>query len=361
MLSLCVPLFFFKLSDWNLANFYRDQDPAPAPGAAPSVAALKLESFEKKLSTLQLSLEVLGEWCTVLDTAGVADEVEDEEEEWGGIPMEHDEDSMGDDNDEEDVGIIRRKPEDDVDMDEGGNLEGDEVKAGEASLELGPSALTLFTELPTLLLALTERTSLSFVPSQAAVTPADTRIPTSSNAISTTPHVPQPLLGISEILTTIHVRALECLNNLYITFARSLASSSTSSSGALLESESFQADLQKSWEGCMEMVLKCLETEVTSVSVEKKKTEVAGEEVELETEERKMESVMAGVGVAWGLARIGLGEGGNLVRLLFGFRFVAWVVANVREWCFSGCWPVGYSILDQRVLTPLRHLANSFG
>lgn len=199
--------------------------------------------------------------------------------------------------------------EDDVEMDEGDegdDNEGadedsmDEESASDAAVELSSSALTLFASLPSLLLALSTPTSLSFHIAPFTAT-APGLIPTST----TSADLPIPLSAVADLLTTIHVRALECLNNLYITLARALASPSATTA-SFLSDKARIADLQAGWEGVLGMVQGAL---VRQMGPERK---------EDEGEDRRMEVVMAGVGAAWGMARVGLGEGGRLVSPFVG-------------------------------------------
>lgn len=274
----------FFPSPCRFAN--RVSQPATETPGAISAPATKLASYEKKLSTLQLSLEILGEWCATLDADALGDAAE--EEEWGGIPME---------DGEEDVEM----DEGDEGEDSGGADEGsmDEESASDAAVELSSAALTLFASLPSLLLALSTPTPLSFhVAPSTASTPG--LIPTSF----TSSDLPIPLSAVADLLTTIHVRALECLNNLYITLARAIAAPS-GTTAAFLSDKSRIADLQAGWEGVLGMVQGAL---VGQTGAERK---------EDEGEDRRMEVVMAGVGAAWGMARVGLGEGGRLVSPVF--------------------------------------------
>lgn len=247
-----------------------------------------MASYEKKLSTLQLSLEILGGWCATLDSeslsGGASGANEDSEEEWGGIPTESNDVEMEDGSDEMD--------EDDEDKDESP----EEIEArlgggGVGAIELSSSALKLLTELPLLLLKLATPTSLSFPPPPPSNASASALIPTS--AASTTLAANEPLSAllstISESLTTIHVRSIECLNNIYITLARASAELNKRN----------RSDLQRAWEGVLELIqMRLSEQRVISKEQE---------------EDRGMELVMAGVGAVWGMARCGLGEDGQLV------------------------------------------------
>ena len=230
--------------------------------------------------------------------------------EMGGEAME-DDDEMSGEADEE---------EDDDDDDE-----------ADMAVELSGSALSLIEELPKLLLALALPTPLSFLPPPSTdATPTSapaSLIPTSTaGTTGTTNELPLPLVGLAEILTTIHVRALECLNNLYITLARSI---STPSGTAFLQNPKNVAELQSIWEQVLGLVL---QNSVASPStagvagvVDGKGKSASGNATANGEEdlvaERRMEMVMAGVGVAWGMARIGLSPAGQLVHISFRIHF----------------------------------------
>ncbi|KAM0750209.1 hypothetical protein T439DRAFT_380929 [Meredithblackwellia eburnea MCA 4105] len=284
-----------------------EMDPQVTESQAPSGAVNKLTTLEKKVSTLQLSLEVLGEWCASLDAEGLAsarggnddgmedgeNEEDDEEEEWGGIvDQEGDVEMGGDEDDGEDDGIIRRHQEP---MEEGID-DGSDSDEEEKEINLPTNSISLFSSLPRLLLTLAKPTELSFAKTAATSTTLAATAPKSSllipteAATSTQPAstvVPEALAALSDLLTTVHVRALECLNNVFITLARSKSAVSI-----------VKKDLQGVWEGTLELVLGASQGagEVTVGSTEE------------EGEERKMEIVMAGVGAVWGMARVGLGE-----------------------------------------------------
>lgn len=248
------------------------QDPNPPPGTL-SPAALRITSFEKTLSTLQLSLEILGEWCAALDSdAGGrgSKDADDEEEEWGGIVEGGDDIEMDED---EDDGVPSN--------DEGGDMDDDSVAD---AVPLSNSTLSLFSTLPPLLLALAQPTPISFLPpATSAPTPTKSLIPTSSfDSLS----APSPLLApLSELLTTLHVRALECLNNLFITIARSNSSSLST------------AALQPIWSGVLSLVQSLVSTIPNGQ---------LGNVLE-EEEDQRISLVSAGLGAVWGMSRLGLG------------------------------------------------------
>lgn len=285
--------------------------------------ALTLASYEKKLSTLQLSLEILGEWCASLDAETLANSgrAESEEEEWGGIPTENDVEMDEDDDDvDDDEEVILGAG---AKLEAGGEMDDDAIDLGDESSqeggedsELPSSAFTLFLELPSLLIKLAQPTSLSFPPPFTTSTTTSSNsttsnlIPTASTPSSTSTSAPisPHLSSISEHITTIHVRSLDCLNNLYITLSRSIASSE-SNSKRLLSDKKLISDLQSTWETVLGLVQVRLSSEGSSVPIIGKKEEEVGED-------RSMELVMAGVGAVWGMSRIGLGTGGSLVNLI---------------------------------------------
>lgn len=241
---------------------------------------------------------MLSEWCATLDAEGLGQLAsagdDDSEEEWGGIAGAEDVE-MGEDeeDDQEEVdnaeGIIRKTRDDDEDA-----MDAEEDEA-EPKLVLSDASLSLFADLPLRLLALAQPTSMSFIPaapdtattSISAAAPstllpsAPGAVPTPTTSTATLADVPEPLHGILDILTTVHVRAIECLNNVYITLARSAPGTATGKEGVL----------QKVWEGVMGLVQGASETGKSA-----------------EEDEKKMEVVMAGTGVAWGVARVGLGS-----------------------------------------------------
>lgn len=262
-----------------------------APGAGSTGQALKLASIERQLSTLQLSLEILGEWCASLDAEGLGSMDDEEDEEWGGIAVDGEGDvEMGSEEDEgPEDGVFKK----DLPVEEDGMMGDDEP-----AVELSSSALSLFSDLAPQLLKLAHPTPLSFVRQDAESNSApSTLLPTADAAGPAAPStdLPPQLQPISEILTTLHVRSLECLNNLYITLARASTSPSVSS---FLSSSTQQSSLQKVCETTLSLV---------QAAAEGAQPIEAGKESDIdEVEMRKMEVVGAGVGAAWGMARIGL-------------------------------------------------------
>lgn len=283
------------------------QPTSTAPTATPTGPTLRLAGYEKKLSTLQLSLEILGEWCASLDAEGLGAKADGDEEEWGGIMSQMESIAAGNEGDAEDGDDVAMDAQDEeMEGAQAGQSEEDDEDSDGMGVELSRAAVRLVEELPRVLLALATPTVLSFVaPTSATASTAPSLIPTSTNLAPAAAAfaLPPPLQGIAENLTTIHVRALETLNNLYITLARSIA---TPSGASFLENAKNVAALQSVWEGTLELVLQASSGVIPAAPVDGNKEE--------EGEERRMEMVMAGVGAAWGMARVGLGESGQLVR-----------------------------------------------
>lgn len=163
-----------------------------------SPAEIKLENIEKRLSTLMVSLEVLTESC-----AGLVDEVP--EEQALGEPLPED--------DESEAGSADEDMEDDDDMDEKLIAQGRDQVDGEEAEDSGPRVKPTATPLETLassglhmkLIALARATPLSFPPTA----PGTTGLVTAPSA-----HPPT-----TAVLSSIHLRALEALNNLLLTIA----------------------------------------------------------------------------------------------------------------------------------------------
>lgn len=276
---------------------------------------MKLASYERQLSTLQLSLEVLGEWCAIVDAESLGGEAingeakaADDEEEWGGIQLDEDGDAGMDEDDDvdelpDDSIITKPRPED---------MQDDEDEDDAPPVELSSSTISLFSQLPGQLLKLAHPTDLSFLPapsdsaSNKAAAAAPSTLLTPAAAPTTTPSpAPTALAGIAEILTTIHVRALECLNNLYITLARA---SSSQAVAAHLATRTGLEDLQRAWETTLGLVQAAAGASTSQNQGSGASPAVKEDEMD-ELEQRRMEIVGAGTGAAWGMARIGLEAG----------------------------------------------------
>lgn len=347
------------------------QDPTALPSAKPdpSSPSSRLASLERQSQTLQLALEVLSEWLAsgVPDSSsfgasqGAGDEDEQDEaedEEWGGISMDVEGDvEMGSDEDEDEGmvgagekkeeadGIIRRR-RGDTPVEGGADAMLDDLEATadsdderDAADENGSSkALALLGDsLPLQLLALARpTTALSFL-SPPAFAPHDLDKPASSNGLISTSAsdaflVPSSLSTLSEAITTIHVRALEALNNLYITLSRAFEKAKKAADKNRLRRN--PKELQKVFETSLELVMGALEAAHKHVpAVAQQAQETSGkkgkkqaqqqqqaqpDEVE-EVQERRMEIVMAGSGVVWGCVRLGLSPESSkdsIVRIL---------------------------------------------
>ncbi|KAJ9092174.1 hypothetical protein QFC20_007447 [Naganishia adeliensis] len=163
-----------------------------------SPAEIKLENIEKRLSTLMVALEVLTESC-----AGLVDEVPEEQE--LGDPLPED--------DESEAGSADEDMEEDDDVDEKLIAQGRDQADGEEAEDSGPRVKPTATPLETLassglhmkLIALARATPLSFPPTA----PGTTGLVTAPSA-----HPPT-----TAVLSSIHLRALEALNNLLLTMA----------------------------------------------------------------------------------------------------------------------------------------------
>jgi len=304
------------------------QDPTapPAPVPAPNSPQSRLTSLERQAQTLQLALEVLSEYlASGLSTPG-SGEIEaggGEDEEWGGISMDVEEGDLMDEDDDamgdEAATIV---PEGDGDEDgEEDEMDGDEMLedlaniAGDSTDEdededleaNGGSSKLSLTSLPLQLLALTQATSLSFVPSSSFASTPEGADPTSglistSASTSSTPSFPAALSALSEALTTIHVRAIEALNNLFVALSKGKK---------LVRGKGKEKEIQTVFEKALEGMHAALSAQDGAVKkVEKKQG--AEEEVD-EVEGKREELVSASAGVVWGCTRIGLDEGGALV------------------------------------------------
>jgi len=276
--------------------------------AAPTAPALLLASSERQLSTLQLSLEVLSSWIAANDAANLAngDDMDDDEEEWAGAEGEGDVDMDGAEEDNDDEVIIQKPlPEQEdhgmeEDPSEGGDSEDD--SEAEAEAEVVPGGIA--AELPLQLIALaTPSSPLSFVAATTAPAVSNTSTLVSTTAgqaeeptAAPAPSIPEQLSPIAELTTTVHVRALEALNNLFITLA--LAPKPAKAVRA--------AELQTVFEGVLGLIQGAIASAGDGAGAG-----IEGDDGD-ELQERRMEVVMASVGAVWGMCRVGLGAKGKL-------------------------------------------------
>ncbi|BGO90467.1 hypothetical protein NBRC10512_004727 [Rhodotorula toruloides] len=372
-------------------------DPTALPSAKPdpSSPSSRLASLERQSQTLQLALEVLSEWLAsgVPDSSsfgasqGAGDEDEQDEaedEEWGGISMDVEGDvEMGSDEDEDEGmvgagekkeeadGIIRRR-RGDTPVEGGADAMLDDLEATadsdderDAADENGSSkALALLGDsLPLQLLALARpTTALSFL-SPPAFAPHDLDKPASSNGLISTSAsdaflVPSSLSTLSEAITTIHVRALEALNNLYITLSRAFEKAKKAADKNRLRRN--PKELQKVFETSLELVMGALEAAHKHVpAVAQQAQETSGkkgkkqaqqqqqaqpDEVE-EVQERRMEIVMAGSGVVWGCVRLGLSPESSKDSIVVGPDTTPFLIQRVYPSAFAAAQtPAGEAI-----------------
>ncbi|GAA6052018.1 hypothetical protein JCM3770_002323 [Rhodotorula araucariae] len=373
-----------------------DPTALPTPHAKPDSPAGRLAALEKQAQTLQLALEVLSEWlasglpdAASFDAeAGDEGDEDDEGEAWGGVSMdvegdvdmgesEDEDDTMGGDQVNEDDGVIRRRRGDtptaddsmlddlaataeDGDSDE----DEDEDEASEVTGGDGKGALALLTSLPLQLLALSRPTSLSFLASSAfAPSALDGPASASSGLISTSAStaalVPANLAPLAEALTTVHVRALEALNNLYVTLSRA-------AKGATAQRDS--KELQGVFEGALQLMLAALDgakayvAPVAETSGKKGKAAAAEkqpEEVE-EVQERRLEVVMAGAGVVWGCVRLGL-DPENGAGLVVGPDTTPFLIQQVYASPFAAAQTPAGEAIRVRTLGALGYLGRRKG
>ncbi|BGP30940.1 hypothetical protein JCM10296v2_002702 [Rhodotorula toruloides] len=372
-------------------------DPTALPSAKPDLSSpsSRLASLERQSQTLQLALEVLSEWLAsgVPDSSsfgagqGAGDEDErdeGEDEEWGGISMDVEGDvKMGSDEDEDEGmagagekkeeadGIIRRR-RGDTPVEGGEDAMLDDLEAtadsddeGDAAAGNGSSkALALLGDsLPLQLLALARpTTALSFLPLSAFAPHGLDKPASSSGLISTSASeaslLPSSLSPLSEATTTIHVRALEALNNLYITLSRAFEKAKKAADKDRLRRN--PKELQKVFETSLELVMGALEAADKHVpAVAQPAQETGGkkgkkaaqqqqqaqpDEVE-EVQERRMEIVMAGSGVVWGCVRLGLSPESSKDSIVVGPDTTPFLIQRVYPSAFAAAQtPAGEAI-----------------
>ncbi|GAA6008534.1 hypothetical protein JCM10207_007147 [Rhodosporidiobolus poonsookiae] len=370
-------------------------DPTALPSSAsathsPSSPSAKLAALEKHAQTLQLALEVLAEWLAsgVPDSSALAgpdgaeedegegeemEQEEEEEEEWGGIGMDMDDVDMSGDEDEdepgageeaeddEDDGIIRKpRPGDDSAMlDDLAATAGASSDSDDDDAPAPTRALKLLgASLPLQLLALAQPTSLSFLPPAAFSTPLD--VPSAraagtallSTSAADAARLPAALAPLSETLTTLSVRAVEALNNLYVTLSRSRSRGG-------VPKRPVKDEVQRVFEtvlnlmhgalGAAEAVASSGETgagQLEGEAAQKGRARAQGrEEGEAdELQERRMEVVMAGAGVVWGCVRLGL-EQETKEQLVVGPSTTPFLAASVYPSAFAAApTPAGEAI-----------------
>ncbi|GAA5979527.1 hypothetical protein JCM5350_004923 [Sporobolomyces pararoseus] len=347
-----------KLESWvkDGAKFVGEIDPtAPTPPVpAPNSPQSRLNSLERQAQTLQLALEILSEYlASGLSTPGSALDNDAEDEEWGGISMDVEEGDLAMDEDEEDlddamggVGGKNGAADEDLEGDDS-EMDGDEMledlenivgddSSDDEDDEASPSKITLMT-LPVQLLTLSQPTSLSFIPATSfaqspdGADPSTGLISTSATPDSAPPSLPAALSSLSEALTTIHVRAIEALNNLFVALSKAKKPYG--------RGKGKEKELQTVFEKVLEGMHAALTAQESVKKVEKKAS--SEEEVD-EVEERREELVSASAGVVWGCTRLGLEEGGSLI---VGPSTTPFLVQNVYGSAFaSAATPQGEAI-----------------
>lgn len=190
----------------------------------------QLDAIEARWTTVRLALEILGEMVAGID--GLLDpallgKTEEEYEEWNGIQSENGAD-------------------DDSKMDEDGEMITEDSTASTAAqaqndLSISTDIRKLLSNLPSILINLGRSSSISFtspslstssknannntgkeeeslIPTQIDM---QTGSETTSNEVEGLSSPGTYVPAVSEVFSFVHVRALECLNNLLITLARS--------------------------------------------------------------------------------------------------------------------------------------------
>ncbi|BGP46950.1 hypothetical protein JCM10450v2_002802 [Rhodotorula kratochvilovae] len=374
-----------------------DPTALPTPHAKPDSPAGRLSGLEKQSQTLQLALEVLSEWlasglpdAASFDAeAGEEGDDDDAGEAWGGVSMDveggdldmddegGEDETMGGDQVNEEDGVIRRR-RGDTPMGEDGMLDDlaataedgdsdedeDEVeRASTSGASDSKGALALLSSLPLQLLALSRPTALSFLSSSAfAPSALDGPAPSAgliSTSASSAALVPANLAPLAEALTTVHVRALEALNNLYVTLSRA-------AKGAAAQRDA--KELQSVFEGALQLMHSALEgakayvPPVAEASGKKGKAAAAEkqpEEVE-EVQERRLEVVMAGAGVVWGCVRLGL-DPENGAGLIVGPDTTPFLIQQVYASPFAAAQTPAGEAIRVRTLGALGYLGRRKG
>ncbi|EGG05262.1 uncharacterized protein MELLADRAFT_107758 [Melampsora larici-populina 98AG31] len=216
------------LSDLNLAK---------ASVKAPSSEELLLESAERRLTTLQLSLELLGEWCATLDGFQTEEETNPNPED-----LEAKDDMVEDDDEEDDDDDTEMREALVPDSTKKIDHDGDEEMGNGSETEdlVNPTALPIdqipsnqFSKLFHSFMKLSQ-------PIQTPDLPTHT-IPTAAENGSQDDLMPQT---IQELVIGIHTRALQSINNLLITLER------TGSTSKILNDQ----DLDVAWKLVLQIV-----------------------------------------------------------------------------------------------------------
>ncbi|KAJ9121860.1 hypothetical protein QFC22_002483 [Naganishia vaughanmartiniae] len=269
-----------------------------------SPAEVKLDNIEKRLSTLMVALEVMTDAC-----AGLIDDVKEEQDEDQPLPDDDEQESesegededMVEDEDEGDMTMDEKliaKGRDQVDMDiQQTDGSAPRVKATATPLEsLASSGLHLQ------LMALARATPLSYAPAPLAGSAAAAAAPSS--------HPPT-----TAVLSSIHLRALEALNNLLLTMAgyapaaqpplSSSADVDSKQQGSLAQWRELVngplSGLKQIWMDTFDIAREVIQPDVSVLDIK-------GQEVRLEILE-----ILAGVWL--GLAKIGCAGGLVCVHL----------------------------------------------
>jgi hypothetical protein len=264
----------------------------------------KVVALNDRLTAGQVALEVLGEISASIDGLVVDP---DQEEEWAGI------DGMDEDE----------SPEESAPVAANGHA---------PSLSLSNDTLTLLSALPDRLIALAKPTTASFAPS-SALQEAHTLATDTSTGSSSAPVPPTT----AALFPLVHLRALECLNNLFVTLARSASGhhvqpivedgegeADVAADKAMVEAttgatearlpEAFAASAQRVWEGLFGILVELQQTILPPAPV------ATGKKAKLQPpmgSEELVHAVEAGVGAIWALARA---HSDALVRLPTGCR-----------------------------------------
>lgn len=245
-----------------------------------------LDQLENRLTTLQIGLEVLLDICSKVPDAKDDDD-EEEMADGEGMAEDGDDDMMDEDaeeiDEEELIALGRDQP-----AEEAAAASGD-------ALPLPSTLVNLLStlNLPGRLLALATPTQLSFLPLTSNSPPSS----------SPSPHPPTTAL-----LSTIHLRALEALNNLFISIAFFLPSA-TSPTSKSAEWVAFFAHTRSSLQPIWDGLFSISGTVAPSAEV----LSVKGQEVRLELLDMALGGLMGVAGLTRGALRLERGEVGALI------------------------------------------------